>query len=126
MSYCRNCGTQMTDNADFCTKCGVSSGSGNKFCPNCGTETNEEQAVCLKCGVSLKNTGKTVFGNGNKRREKGGFVRVREGKLIGGVCTGISKCYGINLTATRIIALFIPFGILLYFVAMFTTEEVDR
>ena len=52
--YCRNCGSEMTDNAVVCVKCGVAKGAAANYCPSCGSETNPDAAVCVKCGVALK------------------------------------------------------------------------
>jgi len=54
--YCRNCGSEMNQNAVVCVKCGVSTGTGNAYCPHCGKETAPIAAVCLSCGCSLTNT----------------------------------------------------------------------
>lgn len=54
--YCRNCGSEMNQNAVVCVKCGVSKGTGNSYCPHCGKETAPVAAVCLSCGCSLANT----------------------------------------------------------------------
>ena len=51
--YCRNCGSEMNNEAVVCVKCGVPAGKGNQFCPNCGAETNPEAVVCVSCGASL-------------------------------------------------------------------------
>ena len=39
--YCRNCGSQLSENEDVCLKCGVKAGVGNKYCPNCGQAIDE-------------------------------------------------------------------------------------
>ena len=51
--FCKNCGSQMDENAVVCVKCGTAKGSGNAFCPNCGQPTNAGAAVCLNCGSAL-------------------------------------------------------------------------
>lgn len=51
--YCRNCGSQISDQAAFCVHCGVPPYSGNKYCPVCGAETNPNAVVCIKCGADL-------------------------------------------------------------------------
>lgn len=51
--YCRNCGSEMNENAAVCVKCGAAKGTGNSYCPNCGKETSPGASVCLNCGVSL-------------------------------------------------------------------------
>ncbi len=54
--FCKNCGSQMDENAVVCVKCGTAKGSGNAFCPNCGQPTNAGAAVCLNCGSALTAT----------------------------------------------------------------------
>lgn len=125
--YCRNCGAEMPDNAAVCVKCGVSKGNGDKFCYNCGTETNPEQAICLKCGVSLQkkaglmgkaDTGKTSFSD---------FKRVSEGKIFGGVCTGLEKNYGINRWISRIAMVLLPLWpiVLIAYILICTKTELE-
>ena len=63
--YCRNCGSEMNQNAVVCVKCGVSTGTGNAYCPHCGKETAPVAVVCLSCGCSLTNT-KAVEGAKSK------------------------------------------------------------
>lgn len=54
--YCRNCGKQLDDKAEFCPGCGVKPLKGKKFCNNCGVETNENQEICIKCGVKFSSS----------------------------------------------------------------------
>lgn len=51
--FCKNCGSQMNDNAAFCVTCGAAAGQGNAYCGNCGNEVAPGAAVCLKCGAML-------------------------------------------------------------------------
>ncbi len=48
------------------------------------------------------------------------FYRVRERRILGGVCTGIAEYFGFNLFVTRVLAvlglvMFTPLALLLYF-----------
>ena len=52
--YCRHCGKELNENADYCTSCGVSTNKGNAYCSECGAETSEVADVCVKCGTKLK------------------------------------------------------------------------
>ncbi len=52
--YCKNCGSEMNENAAVCLNCGVKKGTGNSFCANCGQSVAAEAAVCLNCGAALK------------------------------------------------------------------------
>ena len=51
--FCRNCGKQLPEEADFCTSCGVSRRKGNKYCRVCSARTRPEAHVCVKCGARL-------------------------------------------------------------------------
>lgn len=55
--FCRNCGTELSENAVVCVKCGVQKGKGTSYCPHCGKETSAGAAVCLSCGCSVRGGG---------------------------------------------------------------------
>ncbi len=59
--YCRNCGHQLPDQADFCTSCGQRPLAGNRFCQACGAETPPQAEVCPKCGTRVLLAGKKDF-----------------------------------------------------------------
>lgn len=126
MSFCRNCGAELNENADFCVKCGSSAGKGNKFCYNCGAETNPEQAVCLKCGVQLTSKAAKKSGSGGNsigsNGKLSGFTRISDGKILGGVCTGIEEQFGMNRWISRVLFLILPFVWIIYLVACLATE----
>ena len=124
MSYCRNCGAELGENANYCLNCGTERGSGTGYCPNCGEKVNPEQAVCLKCGVALSYA-RPIFNSNSGTK----FVRVNEGKILGGVFTGAEKCYGINRWLGRLVSLLIPLWpawIILYIIICTQTEMVEN
>lgn len=88
--FCRNCGEQMNDNAQFCVKCGVARGAGNQFCANCGKPVNPNQAVCLNCGCQL-NGSASGNGGGAANGGIGGKSKVTAGLL--GIFLG---CFGVH------------------------------
>ena len=55
--YCKNCGTQMSDNQAVCLNCGVKSSEGTSYCANCGKEVAVNAEVCLNCGAAVKKAG---------------------------------------------------------------------
>ena len=59
--YCRNCGTQLADQALFCTNCGQAPTAGVLRCWSCGAETAPAAEICVKCGVRLSQTGNKDF-----------------------------------------------------------------
>ena len=64
--YCKNCGTQIAENAAVCLSCGVAVGNGSAFCPNCGSATQPGAVVCTNCGVSLASNANNVAGAKSK------------------------------------------------------------
>ena len=53
MSYCRNCGKEISPQAVVCTDCGVPAPKGDKYCQNCGKPTDPIAEFCPSCGVRL-------------------------------------------------------------------------
>jgi uncharacterized membrane protein YvbJ len=52
MTYCRNCGTQLANNVNFCYKCGASQNPTIiLYCRNCGTQLANDAKYCYKCGT---------------------------------------------------------------------------
>ncbi len=68
--YCRNCGNEVSENAEICLSCGVRPLLEKNFCQNCGKETQSNQELCVKCGVLLKSQATDGFipGSGKKAR----------------------------------------------------------
>ena len=70
MSFCSNCGQQLSDGAKFCANCGtavVSTAKANNSrkvvndgalhkCPNCGELLSSFVSMCPSCGYELRNT----------------------------------------------------------------------
>ena len=78
MVTCKNCGTEVDDEAKFCKNCGseivigeeeVVDETGTKFCSNCGFEMPKATKFCPECGnptdaapkQALKTTNETVL-----------------------------------------------------------------
>jgi len=59
--YCRSCGQQLPDQAEFCTSCGQRPLAGTQRCWSCGAETLPAAEICVKCGVKLAHTGDKDF-----------------------------------------------------------------
>ncbi len=58
MYICRHCGLEyMTDEAVMCPRCQAPKGRGTNFCPFCGTQVTEEQEICTNCGVEMGSFG---------------------------------------------------------------------
>ena len=51
--YCRECGSEVRENAEICPKCGVRPLNGISHCQACGASTRLEQELCTNCGVRL-------------------------------------------------------------------------
>jgi TM2 domain-containing membrane protein YozV len=55
--FCRNCATQIPDQAQFCTSCGQRPLQGTRYCWSCAAETLPNAEICVKCGVRLRPAG---------------------------------------------------------------------
>ena len=52
--FCRNCGKDVVDTAEFCPQCGARPLAGNGFCSACGSQTTALSEMCTKCGTRLR------------------------------------------------------------------------
>ncbi|MBR1740898.1 MAG: M48 family metalloprotease [Lachnospiraceae bacterium] len=52
---CSSCGTDLSGNEKFCTKCGsaVEVKLEKSICPNCGEEVKDDASFCGKCGTKI-------------------------------------------------------------------------
>ena len=51
--HCRNCGSELAGQPEFCSVCGQRALAGTARCPSCGVETLPAAEVCVKCGARL-------------------------------------------------------------------------
>jgi TM2 domain-containing membrane protein YozV len=65
--YCRNCGSNIDQNAMVCVKCGVQRNTGMSFCYNCGRKVEMQSSSCQSCGVSLAHSAGYTGGVGKSR-----------------------------------------------------------
>lgn len=72
--YCRNCGTEISDDAKFCQKCGYyclnetqnesveilpATELESRYCSKCGEKINKDAVICPKCGCYTNNNENT-------------------------------------------------------------------
>lgn len=75
MAICGKCGTQLSDGAKFCPKCGAEVVVNNKeFCSNCGNERKENEKFCSHCGTPFGNVPNNPPIN-DEEEKKGGFKK---------------------------------------------------
>ncbi len=55
--YCRNCGKQLVDTAEFCMSCGARPRNGKSYCVVCGAQPRPEAEICVNCGSRLDGAG---------------------------------------------------------------------
>ena len=76
----------------FCSSCGVSISESFRYCPQCGTSTGVNAGFASQTG-----------------RPARALSRPRDDRKIGGVCAGIARYVGIDVTLVRI--LFVVFAV---------------
>jgi phage shock protein C len=87
----------------FCTKCGVEQKESDRFCPQCGTPTGR--------GIRPP-----IVGNVYNR-----LTRPRDDRKLAGVCSGIARYMGVDVTLVRVLAVILAIwppamGLLVYLV----------
>jgi TM2 domain-containing membrane protein YozV len=75
--YCKNCGKEMSEQADVCVNCGTSAQKGDSYCCNCGAEMSQGADYCVKCGKAVKAAPKT----GEKSKIAAGLLALFFGGL---------------------------------------------
>lgn len=60
LMYCRNCGQQIPETAEFCVNCGQRPLAGTRFCSNCGREMPSDVGFCTQCGAQASTGGKDL------------------------------------------------------------------
>ena len=75
------------------------------YCSSCGIELNDSYRFCPQCGTSTSLNG-FVSSNGTPRRH---LSRPRDDQKIAGVCSGIARYIGIDVTLVRILAVVFAF-----------------
>jgi phage shock protein C len=85
----------------YCTNCGSSIGSGDRFCTHCGTPA-----------------GSSAASPATQRR----LVRILPQKKIAGVCAGFARYFGLDVTLVRVVWLLVAIctvvpGFLAYLIA---------
>jgi phage shock protein C len=86
----------------FCTKCGIQLEERDRFCSQCGTAT----------GQGMQQAPGTVYNR---------LSRPREDRKIAGVCAGMARYFGVDVTLIRILAVALAVwpvgvGIIIYIV----------
>ena len=57
--FCIKCGSELPDDAKFCSKCGAKTNviNDSPVCPNCGNKLLDDAAFCTKCGTKITGNG---------------------------------------------------------------------
>ncbi|MHB1022980.1 MAG: PspC domain-containing protein [Acidobacteriaceae bacterium] len=98
------------------------------FCKVCGKEISAESKFCSNCGASVAGATETSFGQTIGAQPIQGLIRPRNGRMIAGVCAGLSRAYGWDISLVRVITVLItivlpPVGILGYPAAWLLVPE---
>jgi phage shock protein C len=92
----------MKENPMYCTKCGTEADERARFCSQCGTPT----------GRGVQQDPSTVYNR---------LSRPREYRKVAGVCAGLARYLGVDVTLVRILTVVlaiwpIGLGVVLYIV----------
>ena len=89
------------------------------FCTRCGIELSDTVRYCSSCGTATPNA--SSFGGFHGANPTTRLSRPEEGKKIAGVCAGVARYFGMDVTLVRILWVIFCFwppcaGVLAYIV----------
>jgi phage shock protein C len=94
------------------------------FCTRCGTQLDEQACYCSQCGAA---TGKAESPTSTPRHAR--LSRPRENAKIAGVCAGVARYAGLDLSLVRILwlvlAIWPPGGGLLAYIICWIAMPKD-
>ncbi len=90
----------------FCTKCGIEMKESDRFCAQCGTPTGRGVRPPVPGGVYNR------------------LSRPRDDRKVAGICSGIARYLGVDVTLVRILAVVLAIwppgvGLIVYIVCWF-------
>jgi phage shock protein C len=68
------------------------------YCSSCGVEVPESARFCMQCGAPMRNTRSATVASTGVR-----MSRPRDNRKIAGVCSGIARYFGMDVTLVRIL-----------------------
>ena len=89
------------------------------YCSSCGVEMAENFRFCPQCGVAQKGPGAPVA--------YPALRRMREDKKIAGVCSGLARYMGLDVTLVRILVICLAvWGIgVVFYIACWIVMPID-
>jgi phage shock protein C len=89
------------------------------FCTRCGIELSETSRFCSSCGAATPNA--SSFAGFTRPANATPFSRPEEGKKIAGVCAGVARYFGLDVSLVRVLWVIFCFwppcaGVLAYIV----------
>lgn len=73
MKTCIICGSELEDNAKFCSECGAKQPEPKKICPNCGTELQPNAKFCMECGTPVSQSTSINKDVSTEKKDKSSF-----------------------------------------------------
>jgi phage shock protein C len=88
------------------------------YCTNCGLDLGEKAAFCSQCGKPAS----AAAGREAPRAARAPLARIMSEKKIAGVCAGVARYFGVDVTMVRVVWLVLAIctiipGFLAYLVA---------
>jgi phage shock protein C len=76
------------------------------YCTRCGTQLNDTAKFCSDCGhaTARPNSQSNAYGNAQPP-----LARPRDNRKIAGVCAGLARYLGVDVTLVRLITLILLF-----------------
>lgn len=131
MPFCYNCGNKLLDGQKFCPNCGCKAAT-NLNPQNGSAPIAASPAAPVQQVPSAAPTPNTAVANGvapaTPTAPGGSLCRVREGKILAGVCTGLQAKFNLNAWIFRLLFLFVGasgIGLIVYIIMAIALKYSD-
>ncbi len=131
MPFCYNCGNKLLDGQKFCPNCGCKAAT--NINPQDGSApTATSPAAPVQQAPSTAPAPNTAIANGvapaAPTAPSGSLCRVREGKILAGVCTGLQAKFNLNVWVFRLLFFFVGstgIGLIAYIIMAIALKYSD-
>lgn len=97
------------------------------FCKKCGAQLEDGTDFCNACGATVEKESKNASTNNSKNHSSSNaLTKSDDGKILAGVCAGMSKKWNLNPWIFRVLFLFVPSGVLIYIVLACLLKKEDN
>lgn len=94
------------------------------FCKKCGAQLEDGADFCNACGATIEKETESKNGNKSFQSSSSSLMRTDDGKILAGICAGMSKKWNCNPWIFRVLFIvFSSWSIFLYIALIFILKK---